>query len=115
MRRVLENLVNNAREAMVAAETRGPQVTLRMLCEDSRVVLEVEDNGPGIPEEIADTLFQPFATAGKAGGTGLGLAIARNLVVAHGGEIQVQAPETGGARFVIALPRVRPSGAIRAA
>jgi len=115
MQRVVENLVNNAREAMVDAGIEAPRIAVGLRCLVDRVELTVEDNGPGIPEEIADTLFQPFATAGKSGGTGLGLAIVRNLVVAHGGEIDAERAADGGARFVIMLPRVRRIDATKAA
>jgi len=69
------------------------------------VVIRVADNGPGIPEEAKDGLFQPFTTAGKPNGTGLGLAIVRNLVTAHNGTIEVDTnPTEGGAAFEIMLP-----------
>jgi C4-dicarboxylate-specific signal transduction histidine kinase len=67
--------------------------------------IEVEDNGPGIAEEIRDTLFEPFTTTKDVGeGTGLGLAVCRGLVEAAGGSIRVDAGAEGGARFVMELP-----------
>jgi signal transduction histidine kinase len=67
--------------------------------------LELEDTGPGIPAAVADRLFTPFATHGKAGGTGLGLSICRRIAEDHGGTISVAPPEPGrGARFLITLP-----------
>jgi signal transduction histidine kinase len=69
------------------------------------VVIRVADNGPGIPPEMAKTLFEPFATAGKKSGTGLGLAIARSQVSAQGGTIEVlEKPPEGGAAFVLKFP-----------
>ncbi|MHC4380275.1 MAG: ATP-binding protein, partial [Planctomycetota bacterium] len=66
---------------------------------------------PGIPDEAAKKLFQPFATAGKANGTGLGLSIVRNLVTAHDGRIEVDFhPQEGGAAFTMTLPLHRHPG-----
>jgi signal transduction histidine kinase len=106
MQRVVENLVNNSRDALNAQDgAEDKRIWLRSQREGDRVVLRVSDNGPGIPPEVADRLFQPFATAGKANGTGLGLSIVRNLVAAHGGEIEVDhSPPEGGAAFTISLP-----------
>jgi signal transduction histidine kinase len=99
--RVLANLASNAREAM--AETEGT-----LLVEARRVgeVLQiaVQDSGPGIPDEIADNLFDPFVSYGKPSSTGLGLAICKQIVEAHGGTIGLAPSPDGGARFVVELP-----------
>jgi signal transduction histidine kinase len=63
----------------------------------------VEDKGPGIPDEMRQRLFVPFASAGKAQGTGLGLAVVKLMVEAHGGTIAVHSSEKG-TRFEIDLP-----------
>ena len=115
MRRVIENLVNNAREAMLDAGTEQPLVRIVLSANDAEVTVRVVDNGPGIPPEVAGTLFQPFATAGKSHGTGLGLAVARNLVVAHNGEIDADSAPGAGATFTIRLPRLRSNAHVRAA
>jgi signal transduction histidine kinase len=111
IQRVLENLVNNAREAL-AVWGREKRVTIRATAAGGRLTVRVADSGPGILEEAADHLFEPFATNGKKQGTGLGLVTVRNLVKAHGGDIEVEtrAPE-GGAAFTIALPLATPAGA----
>ncbi len=103
IRRVIYNLVTNARDAMLAQGTTNPFVTLRLLAVDNGLQIRVSDNGPGIPESIRDTLFEPFVTQGKAEGTGLGMAIVRKIVAAHGGDICF---ETGdkGTDFIIDLP-----------
>ena len=72
-------------------------------------MLTVTDQGPGIPAEARERVFQPFARLDARarrgrGGAGLGLAIARRLVVAHGGRIEVAAGPSGGARFEVTLP-----------
>ncbi|RPH55501.1 hybrid sensor histidine kinase/response regulator, partial [bacterium] len=108
MKRVLENLLTNAREAL-ANWGREKRIGVRAWAEGGTLVLRVVDSGPGIPDEAAAHLFEPFVTTGKKEGTGLGLVTVRNLVKAHGGEIRVetQAPE-GGAAFTITLPLAAP-------
>ncbi len=77
---------------------------------DARVVISVEDTGPGIPEEHLPRLFERFyrvdeARARELGGTGLGLAIVKHLVLAHGGEVVAQSQLGSGSRFLVWLPR----------
>jgi signal transduction histidine kinase len=67
------------------------------------VVIELRDEGPGVPPEIRETLFEPFVTQGKLHGTGLGLAVARRFVEDHGGDIALL-PDGPGAAFRIVLP-----------
>lgn len=100
---VLLNLLLNAADVV-------PRIGGRVVVRASRgarggAALEVEDNGPGIAEEIRDKLFEPFTTTKDVGeGTGLGLAVCRGLVEAAGGSIRVEAGAEGGARFVVELP-----------
>jgi signal transduction histidine kinase len=94
--RVAANLLRNASQA--GAKT----VTVRAARERA-VVIEVIDDGPGLPEELRARLFEPFA-AGRKGGTGLGLAIVRDLVQAHGGSVRL-VDGAAGAHFRIELPR----------
>jgi signal transduction histidine kinase len=99
MERVFQNLIGNAIEAM----PRGGSVVVQADRDQSQILVSVEDDGPGIPTEIADQLFQPFVTAGKKNGMGLGLALSRKTVLSHGGELWSEA-KTGGARFRLRLP-----------
>jgi signal transduction histidine kinase len=99
-RRVVDNILNNAREALKP----GDKVVLTWHLDPRQVVIEIADNGPGIPEKIKDTIFEPFVTSNKEGGTGLGLAIAKKIVDDHGGLIEVQSLPNQGTRFVIDLP-----------
>jgi signal transduction histidine kinase len=100
MRRVLFNICQNACQAM----PRNGVLTLSGERRDGQCVLRVVDTGPGIPAEVMDTLFEPFATAGKKGGTGLGLAIAKKIVEDHGGTVAARNRDAGGAEFRIELP-----------
>ncbi len=101
----LVNLVTNAQQAMAGAETSGA-ITLRTRGgPDGQVVLEVEDEGPGIPEESRSKVFDPFFTTKPAGhGTGLGLWLVYNAVSAHGGSITSSSSRSGGARFRVEFP-----------
>jgi two-component system sensor histidine kinase PilS (NtrC family) len=67
------------------------------------IVISISDNGPGVPEDNREKIFEPFYTT-RADGTGLGLAIARQTVREHRGTIAVDAGRLGGARFTIQLP-----------
>lgn len=77
---------------------------------DSRITLSIEDNGPGIPEEHLESLFNKFfrVPGSPAGGTGLGLSIVRSIVELHGGTVRAENRRGGGARFVIELPSGTP-------
>ncbi len=99
------NLVTNAHQAMAAAETPGG-ITLRTSRgAGGQVVLEVDDEGPGIPEPTRTRIFDPFFTTKPTGeGTGLGLWLVYNAVSAHGGSISAGASPAGGARFRLEFP-----------
>jgi signal transduction histidine kinase len=99
--RALQNLVNNAVEAF---EGRPGTVRLEGRREDGRLVLAVRDDGPGIPSNIRDRVFEPFVTYGKPGSTGLGLPIARSIIEAHGGTITLHTVMGKGTTFTIELP-----------
>ena len=66
------------------------------------------DDGPGIPAEIVDRLFEPFVTAGKPHGSGLGLAVVRKVVDDHSGTVTASKAEGGGAAFELRLPLAPP-------
>lgn len=99
--RVLENLLQNA----IEAQPEGGVILIETLAgEGGTVEIRVADSGPGVPPEIAGSLFQPFATYGKAGGTGLGLAVVKKIVEEHGGRVWQGEHRLGGACFHLTLP-----------
>ncbi len=107
IQRVIDNLINNAKESFFTGnhEVEEKKIWVMTRCEKSHAMIRFSDNGPGIPEEIRASLFEPFTTTGKKLGTGLGLATVRNIVSAHSGEISVESkgPE-GGAVFELKFP-----------
>jgi signal transduction histidine kinase len=100
---VFFNLVHNATDAM---KPDGGKVMFRFKTEGRLLTIEVEDSGTGIPPEMINRLFEPFATFGKTGGTGLGLSICQRVVEDHKGTIRGGNSERGGAMFTITLPIV---------
>lgn len=104
LEQVLINLLINARDALGSIEAADKQATIYCRAGDRTVVIEVSDNGPGIPESIRDRVFDPFFTTKDVGqGTGLGLAISYGIVTDMKGSIVV-VPSDRGARIRIELP-----------
>ena len=120
--RVILNLCNNAFDAMRSKLTEdggqgpgnpndqapnskrySPKLTVRTKSDSGKVILEIEDNGPGIPDEIKDKIMQPFFTTKKGTqGTGLGLSITNDIVKAHGGSMEIHS-QPGRTTFIIKL------------
>ena len=103
LRRALGNLIENAVKY-------GGRARVSLEMEPERVVIFIDDEGPGIPEERQEDVFQPFqrledSRNRETGGTGLGLAVARTIVRAHGGDIRLRNRPSGGLRVEVALPR----------
>ncbi|AKU12247.1 putative histidine kinase [Azoarcus sp. CIB] len=95
------NILQNALQAVGESGT----VTLRSLATGSHVVVQIDDTGPGIPDEVLPYIFDPFyTTRGVGGGTGLGLTVARDIVLTHGGTITAATRPEGGARVTVELP-----------
>ena len=110
LNQVWTNLIDNALYAMESAETTSPQLRLRTMAAAGGVIVEIEDNGPGIPGDIQKRIFDSFFTTKPPGsGTGLGLDISRNIVIYHhGGNLTVDS-EPGRTVFRVELP-LRPPG-----
>ena len=95
----------NAEQAILASGRLPGRITLRTYDCDDRVVFEVEDTGPGIPEQHQAKLFQPFFTTKPVGqGTGLGLSISYGIIDSLGGNIGYRNAAVGGAIFYFDLP-----------
>jgi signal transduction histidine kinase len=102
LQQVLMNLAINAQQAM---GPDGGNVDIATYCDDDNVYISVSDTGPGISEEVAEKIFEPFYTTKAAGkGTGLGLSVTYGIIRDHKGDIRVEKTDGGGARFVIELP-----------
>jgi signal transduction histidine kinase len=100
--RVLANLMRNA------AEAGARNVRIAAHYDRPAIAIEITDDGPGLPEKVRAELFRPFAGSTRRGGTGLGLAIARDLMVAHGGDIELVATGEAGTTFRLTLRTVDP-------
>ncbi len=106
LQQVLLNLIINAEQAMIGTNGRGTLI-LRTWHEPDRdaVVLEVNDDGPGVPDEVQPRVFDPFFTTKDVGkGTGLGLTVAYAIVQEHGGRIMLKSHQGNGASFFLELP-----------
>jgi len=106
---VLLNLLVNAYQALEGFHKEGGRIKIRTRRLAGEMLIEVADNGPGIPAEHLDKIFDPFFTTKDVGeGTGLGLSITHNIVTAHGGRIEVDSEFGHGARFQVYLPLKNP-------
>ncbi|MEL6287119.1 MAG: ATP-binding protein, partial [Pseudomonadota bacterium] len=118
IQQVVVNLVRNAMEAVtgddhgevhVATELTRPNDTISVTAKSTmvdEVMVTIGDGGPGIAEEIVETLFDPFVTT-KESGLGIGLAVCRTIINSHGGRIWAETNAAGGADFHFTLPMAR--------
>ncbi len=114
--RVILNLCNNAFDAMRDKQGSGykeqgsgdytPKLTVRTQQKGNTITIDIEDNGPGIPDEMKDKILQPFFTTKKGtDGTGLGLSITDDIIKAHGGEMTIRSENRDGTTFTITLTK----------
>jgi signal transduction histidine kinase len=105
---LLANLIRNSLKYMGESAVRRVHVSTRF--RRAFVVFEVQDSGPGVPEDLGDRIFEPYVrgkqTAATKSGIGLGLATVKRLVLAHGGAVGVRRSSLGGALFWFELPRL---------
>jgi nitrogen fixation/metabolism regulation signal transduction histidine kinase len=106
LRQLLHNLIKNALEAIGDARKPHVEVATRDIVENGQkwIELSVADNGPGLPAGFGERWFEPY-TSSKQRGTGLGLAVAKKIAEEHGGSIRAENRDSGGAMFVLRLPR----------
>ncbi|MCK5688916.1 GAF domain-containing protein [Myxococcota bacterium] len=103
-KRIIFNLTKNAIDILPA----GGELELLLRGEPDGLFIRVRDTGPGIPQDVRHSLFEPFVTSGKAKGTGLGLAIAKRFVDDHSGTIDVSSSPGEGTTFTLTLPNAFP-------
>jgi CheY-like chemotaxis protein len=104
VQQVFVNLISNAAQA-IASTGRPGTVTIRGRRREDRITLEVIDDGPGMPPEVAARVFEPFYTTKPEGqGTGLGLSISQGIIKEHGGRVFVTTSPGAGATFTVELP-----------
>ncbi len=111
---LLEQAVTNLIENAVKYSPEGSRISVRGMVEPELVRIEIQDNGPGIPQKDLDRIFERFYRVDKArsrdmGGTGLGLAIVKHICIMHGGTVAVTSREGQGCLFTITIPRAETS------
>jgi signal transduction histidine kinase len=102
--RAIYNLLLNACQSARTGEAEA-RVQARLDIHNGMIVMEVEDNGPGVPESIRNSLFQPFVSEGKQKGSGLGLTLAHCVAAEHGGEVQLVTTAPGETIFRMTIDR----------
>lgn len=104
LQQVFLNLINNAFDSMYGAN-RGGTLSVKTYQNNGSVVMEIVDNGPGVPESIQEKIFDPFFTTKEVGkGTGLGMSLSYGIMREHGGRIYLDKAYRRGARFVVEIP-----------
>jgi signal transduction histidine kinase len=108
VKQALLNLLINATQAMVAADSPARELLVRLEVEPTAICIHVTDTGPGIPAEKHAEIFRPYVT-GRKGGSGLGLAVTRRIIEEHGGRIDIYSELGKGSDFAVRLPIAGPS------
>lgn len=119
LEQVILNLMNNAEQALRSAMDEphaaadGARIVIRTRNDGTQILIEVQDNGPGIPESARSQIWDPFWTTKNEGeGTGLGLSVVHGIIAEHGGTISLEHQTGGGARFVIRIPVAHDSASV---
>lgn len=103
LRQALINLLRNAMQAASGNKTRTGMIEIFTEQVEGGIVIKIRDNGPGIPENLQQKIFDPFYST-KEGGTGLGLPLTREIIVGHGGQITCYSREHEGTTFTLIFP-----------
>jgi signal transduction histidine kinase len=108
LNQVFLNLLMNGLQAISDTGRRSGQISVATRAEPDAIIIEIADDGCGIPPEVLPRIFDPFFTTKPVGrGTGLGLSIAHRVIAEHGGRIEVESTVGSGSRFRIQLPTDR--------
>jgi two-component system, NtrC family, sensor kinase len=108
LNQVFLNLLVNAMQAIESTHREDGRIAISTEANEGEVIVEVADNGCGIPDEVLPQIFDPFFTTKDVGdGTGLGLSITHSMVQDHGGRLEVESILGVGTRFRVFLPTVR--------
>lgn len=102
LQQVFVNLILNARDSLLETAADSRKITLRSRVGPDAVLIDVEDNGPGLSDDVAGQLFEPFVTT-KSDGMGIGLSICRSILREHRGDISYHHSESGGVTFRVRL------------
>jgi signal transduction histidine kinase len=113
-RQCLETALDSLVENAVRYTEEGGRIALAAYPDEESVVIEVCDNGPGIPDEELPYIFESFRSGASLGGTGIGLAIVKTIMEAHGGAVSAENLPGGGTRFRLRLPVQGPIPAVAA-
>ncbi|SOY70603.1 trifunctional serine/threonine-protein kinase/ATP-binding protein/sensor histidine kinase [Cupriavidus taiwanensis] len=103
LQQVVLNLITNALDAMAQTPPAQRELIVTSYREQDSIVVSVQDQGAGIPDDVLGQVFEPFFTT-KADGMGMGLAICRSIIEAHGGRLEVRNRRSGGSEFMFRLP-----------
>lgn len=108
LNQVFSNLIINAIQALTDGDSpvENPEINICTNQSEDDIIIEIEDNGPGIPKEMQERIFEPFFTTKEVGeGTGLGLSIVFSIIESHQGKIEVESKQNEGTKFIITLPK----------
>jgi two-component system sensor kinase FixL len=103
IQQIMVNLIKNSLDAIAEGGRGDGQVDIHIHAGEADVLVTVTDNGPGVPQQIREKLFDSFFTT-KPKGVGLGLSICKSIASAHGGTLRHEQPTEGGSRFILSLP-----------
>ena len=110
---IVINLINNSVIALQTDQIAEKKITLKTKGQKDKVILEIADNGSGIPAEVLEKIFEPFFSIVNKRGMGLGLSIVKSIVTAHNGTIEVKSEVGKGTTFVVELPLYQGTNRVR--